>query len=470
MGVFRAPVREERVKNIGIDTQPDLSPAVQEVLETFAASVPEAPARREVLLEVANTLAFLVAAVALLVLLPSERSVDWHVAVALVVTLAVCAQVRFEVGTGYGIPTQLAFVPMLLLLPAGWVPLAVVAGVALAAVSNVVRGRTHFARLLHTPGDCWYAIGPVLVVGLAAPGEPSFGLVHVYAAALVAQFAFDLGATTLQDWAAHGVRPHVQLALMGWVCLVDMLLAPVGLAAALASVAAPYAFLTVLPLAALLGLFARERSARIENAVALGRAYRGTTLLLSDVLEADDEYTGNHSHGVVALAVTVAQELGMGATAQRNIEFGALLHDVGKIAIPNEIINKPGPLDEEEWLVIKTHTVEGQRMLDQVGGVMQEIGQIVRASHERWDGGGYPDGIAGDAIPREARVVACCDAFNAMTTDRSYRRAMPLDEAIIELRINAGTQFDPEVVDAVIAVVERGRATAAPPPSAAALA
>jgi HD-GYP domain-containing protein (c-di-GMP phosphodiesterase class II) len=160
----------------------------------------------------------------------------------------------------------------------------------------------------------------------------------------------------------------------------------------------------------------------------------------------------------------------MGATAQRNIEFGALLHDVGKIAIPNEIINKPGPLDEEEWLVIKTHTVEGQRMLDQVGGVMQEIGQIVRASHERWDGGGYPDGIAGDAIPREARVVACCDAFNAMTTDRSYRRAMPLDEAIIELRINAGTQFDPEVVDAVIAVVERGRATAAPPPSAAALA
>jgi putative nucleotidyltransferase with HDIG domain len=257
---------------------------------------------------------------------------------------------------------------------------------------------------------------------------------------------------------------------MGWVCLVDMLLAPVGLAAALASVAAPYAFLTVLPLAALLGLFARERSARIENAVALGRAYRGTTLLLSDVLEADDEYTGDHSHGVVALAVTVAQELGMGATEQRNIEFGALLHDVGKIAIPNEIINKPGPLDDEEWLVIKTHTVEGQRMLDQVGGVMQEIGQIVRASHERWDGGGYPDGIAGDAIPREARVVACCDAFNAMTTDRSYRRAMPLDEAIIELRINAGTQFDPEVVDAVIAVVERDRAAAAPPPSAAALA
>jgi HD-GYP domain-containing protein (c-di-GMP phosphodiesterase class II) len=155
------------------------------------------------------------------------------------------------------------------------------------------------------------------------------------------------------------------------------------------------------------------------------------------------------------LALTVAQDLGMDSIEQRNVEFGALLHDVGKIAIPNEIINKPGPLDDEEWLVIKTHTVEGQRMLDQVGGVMQEIGQIVRSSHERWDGGGYPDGLAGEAIPRAARVVACCDAFNAMTTDRSYRRAMSNDEAIVELKVNAGTQFDPEVVQALIRVVDR---------------
>jgi HD-GYP domain-containing protein (c-di-GMP phosphodiesterase class II) len=146
------------------------------------------------------------------------------------------------------------------------------------------------------------------------------------------------------------------------------------------------------------------------------------------------------------------------------VEFGALLHDVGKIAIPNEIINKPGPLDDDEWLVIKTHTVEGQRMLDQVGGVMRAIGHIVRSSHERWDGGGYPDGLVGEAIPRESRIVACCDAFNAMTTDRSYRRAMGLEEALVELRINAGTQFDPEVVDAVVRVVERDRVAPAVSP------
>ncbi|MEA2443560.1 MAG: hypothetical protein QOJ12_852 [Thermoleophilales bacterium] len=454
------------MKPLGIDTQPDLSPAVQEVLETFAAAVPKAPSRREVVLEIANTVAFLVVAVALLAFLPAGRSVDWHVAVALVVALALCGLVKFEAGMGYGVPTQLAFVPMLLMLPAGWVPLAVVAGATLANVPNYLSGKAHVARLIYTPGDCWYAVGPALVVGLAASGPANLRHWPVYAVALVAQFAFDLGASTLQDWAAAGIRPKMQLSLMGWIFLVDLTLAPIGLAAALASTHAPYAFALALPLAALLGVFARERSARIAHAVELGRAYRGTTLLLSDVLEADDEYTGNHSHGVVALALTVAQELGLDLTEQRNVEFGALLHDVGKIAIPNEIINKPGPLDDDEWLVIKTHTVEGQRMLDQVGGVMQEIGQIVRASHERWDGGGYPDGLVGQAIPRESRIVACCDAFNAMTTDRSYRRAMALEEALVELRINAGTQFDPEVVDAVVRVVERDRVA---PPGAAAV-
>jgi putative nucleotidyltransferase with HDIG domain len=171
------------------------------------------------------------------------------------------------------------------------------------------------------------------------------------------------------------------------------------------------------------------------------------------VLGADDEYTGTHSHGVVALALDVAAELGLGAVEQRNVEFGALLHDVGKIAIPKEIINKPGPLDDAEWVVIKTHTLQGQRMLDRVGGVMGEVGQIVRSSHERWDGTGYPDALAGEAIPLEARVVACCDAFSAMTTDRPYRKAMSLDEAIVELRVNAGTQFDPRVVEALTNVL-----------------
>ena len=209
----------------------------------------------------------------------------------------------------------------------------------------------------------------------------------------------------------------------------------------------------MLPLAGLLFVFSLERGARVRQAIELSRAYRGTTLLLSDVLEADDEYTGVHSRGVVSLSIAVADAMGLDSADRRNVEFGALLHDVGKIAVPKEIINKPGPLTEDEWVVIKTHTIEGQRMLDRVGGLLSQVGRIVRSSHEKWDGTGYPDGLVGDQIPVGSAIVCCCDAFNAMTTDRSYRDAMALDEAIDELQANSGTQFSPAVVEALLRVL-----------------
>jgi putative nucleotidyltransferase with HDIG domain len=180
------------------------------------------------------------------------------------------------------------------------------------------------------------------------------------------------------------------------------------------------------------------------------------------VLDGDDEYTAFHSRGVVQLSIAVAERIGLDARQLRNVEFGALLHDVGKIAIPKEILNKPGKLSADEWVVMKTHTEEGQRMLDRVGGVLGEVGQIVRSSHERWDGGGYPDGLAGDAIPLESSIVSACDAFNAMTTHRPYRRALELDEAINELKVNAGTQFAPHVVDALIELIDEDRAMVGP--------
>jgi HD-GYP domain-containing protein (c-di-GMP phosphodiesterase class II) len=129
---------------------------------------------------------------------------------------------------------------------------------------------------------------------------------------------------------------------------------------------------------------------------------------------------------------------------------------VGKIRIPPEIINKPGRLTAEERAVVEMHTIEGERMLEQVGGLLGEVGRIVRSCHERFDGTGYPDGLAGAAIPQVARIVMCCDAYSAMTTDRPYRLALPFATALEELRANAGTQFDPRVVDALIRVVRRG--------------
>ena len=236
--------------------------------------------------------------------------------------------------------------------------------------------------------------------------------------------------------------------------LVDVALAPIGLLVALAAVDHPVAVTFVLPLIGLLVVFAQERRARIDHALELSHAYRGTALLLGDVVEADDAYTGSHSRDVVSLVVDVSDRLGLGARERRDAEFAALLHDIGKIKIPGEIINKPGKLDPGERAVIETHTVEGEKLLSQVGGLLGNVGRIVRSCHEDWDGTGYPDGLRGEEIPLAARIVRCCDAFSAMTTDRPYRKARSVADAVEELRQCSGTDFDPQVVEALTDIVE----------------
>ena len=161
----------------------------------------------------------------------------------------------------------------------------------------------------------------------------------------------------------------------------------------------PIAALGPLPILGLLAVFARERRDRITGLLELNNAYRGTALVLGDVVEADDGYTGEHCRGVLRLALALGKEVGLGAEQMRNLEFAALLHDVGKIAVPKEIINKPGKLDPREWEIMTTHTTVGQEMLDRIGGFMRKVGLIVRSHHERWDGGGYPDGLAGERDP-----------------------------------------------------------------------
>jgi putative nucleotidyltransferase with HDIG domain len=293
----------------------------------------------------------------------------------------------------------------------------------------------------------------VLIV--AGAQLPHWSSLPVLAAAMAAQVSADAAIVSVREALTFGVSPSLQPLSASWVAVVDLLLAPAGFLAASAGAEHTGGWLLVLPVLGLIAVFARERKARVEHALELGRAYRGTTLLLSDVLEADDEYTGSHSRGVVALALEVAEAMRLSPEQRRNVEFGALLHDVGKIAVPKEIINKPGPLTDDEWLVIKMHTVEGQRMLERVGGVLGEVGRIVRSSHERWDGTGYPDGLLGADIPIESCIVSCCDAFDAMTTDRSYRTAMPLERALAELAEGAGSQFHPRVVDVVTELVRR---------------
>lgn len=402
--------------------------------------------------------AFLAVAVAMALFLDSPRTLDPVTLALLVVSYVVACRAKFDIADGYTVPTQLVLVPMLFLLPTEVVPLVVSLSWLLGRLIDYATGRTSIHRAFHVFGDCWHAVGPALVIALAGAQVFSWDSWPVYLLALLAQFAFDFVAAAARARLIDGTSPAVILRMIAPVYGLDAALAPVGLlAAAVAVTTSPAICLLVIPLAGVLAILSRERQTRIDQALALSEAYQGTALLLGDVVEADDAYTGSHSRGVVELSLAVSDRLGLGFEQRRNVEFAALLHDVGKIAVPNEIINKKGPLDDAEWEIMRQHTIEGERMLKRIGGVLAEVGRIVRASHEDFDGSGYPDGLAGEEIPIETRIVTCCDAFSAMTTTRSYRKAMDTEAALAELRRCAGTQFDPDVVAVLLELVETGQ-------------
>jgi HD-GYP domain-containing protein (c-di-GMP phosphodiesterase class II) len=292
------------------------------------------------------------------------------------------------------------------------------------------------------------------VLWVTGQRTPELAAWSIFLLALFSQFLCDFVVSTGRTWFAFGVQPHAQLAKMASVWSVDAALAPIALFVALVSTRYQYAFLGVAPLLALIGVFGQERRIRIDNALELGHAYRGTAFLLGGLIEADDRATGLHSRDVVELAVEVAKRMGLDAHDLRNTELVALLHDVGKIRVPKEIINKPGPLTDTEWLVVKQHTVWGEEMLAAVGGLLGEVGSIVRSCHERFDGHGYPDELSGESIPLVARIIFVCDAFSAMTTDRPYRKGRSAADALAELRLGAGTQFDPRVVAVLAATLD----------------
>ena len=431
----------------------EFDPATEVLLEDTRARRTARLRGRALWASVADGGVFLVVAAALLLLYDSTATASPLLVLALVGAYALAYNVDFEVGPGLAVATQLVFVPMLFLLPLELVPLCVAAGIMLGNVLELAEGRIRLERLLGRFGEATYSLGPVLVLAIAGVSAPSDAAPLVLLIALAAQFAFDFVHAATHARIALGISPRVFVRDLSVAWAVDAALAPVGYLAALAAADHAAAFLLVLPLVALLRTFARERRARVDHALELSHAYRGTALLLGDVVEADDSYTGSHSRDVVSLSVAVANELGLDARARRDTEFVALLHDVGKIRIPNEIINKPGPLTPEERALVETHTLIGEEMLDRVGGVLGKVGHLVRSCHERYDGGGYPDGLAGERIPLVARIVCCCDAYNAITTDRPYRAGRPGPEGLAELQRCAGTHFDPRVVDALARVV-----------------
>jgi len=187
----------------------------------------------------------------------------------------------------------------------------------------------------------------------------------------------------------------------------------------------------------------------------LEESFIATMRSLANALETKDEYTGDHAQALVGMAEEVGRRLELGGIALRDIGVAAALHDVGKIGIPASILDKPGPLTDDEWEVMRRHPELGARIMEPVPA-LAGARSIVIACHEHWDGSGYPLGLAGDDIPLGARIILACDAFHAMTSDRVYRQAMPVDAAISELRECAGRHFEPRVVDVLVEVVGNG--------------
>ena len=197
-------------------------------------------------------------------------------------------------------------------------------------------------------------------------------------------------------------------------------------------------------------VFKQERARAQE----LRRSYIATVRALSNAVEARDAYTGKHAERVAAYGMELARCCGLAVEDSPQIEFGFLLHDVGKVAVPDAILFKSGSLTEEEYSLVRRHPVIGSEILRDVD-FLGEGKLVVRHHHERWDGMGYPDGLAGDAIPLAARVFAVADALDALTTDRPYRPASSFAVAREEVLRGAGTQFDPVVVAAYRQIPDR---------------
>jgi HD-GYP domain-containing protein (c-di-GMP phosphodiesterase class II) len=414
---------------------------------------PGQQARRTLITEVTAAAGFLLAAAAVAGWGPGGRELSVPALLAVGVTFLAARRVRFPVGSASTWPAQLVFIPMLFILPLRGVALIGAALILLDLAPRLISSRPTreqaVTRLASSIGDCWYMLGPVAV--LLAFSAQRFTWSHwpIYILAFAAQVGLDLASGLLRTWFAERIVPRQQTQMV-WLYLTDAALSCIGLQCAALGVRRPGLVLLELPVIGLLGMFARERGHRMQGTLELSNAYRGTVLLLGDVLEGDDEYTGVHSRAVVDLSLAVSDRLGLNANARQRVEFAALLHDVGKIREPKEILHKAGPLNDAEWAVMRLHTVYGEEMLRQVGGTLADVGQVVRATHERWDGDGYPDGLKGAEIPVEARIVAACDAYNAMTTDRPYRTRMSNPEAMAELQRVAGAQFDAAVVAALL--------------------
>jgi hypothetical protein len=326
---------------------------------------------------------------------------------------------------------------------------------AVAALLHWARRRSEFDKAIFDAGNFVLAAG---AAGATFHALNSTSRLLAAAVAGVVYAGLNLGLVCLAMSLAEGIALRtLWLERFHWARYYFLLFGPLALVAEsayrLMGVQGLFAF--TLPPALMLLAF-RNYLERTEAAVdevrqanvRLRRAHRDTIAALSRSMEAKDLYTGGHTGRVATVAVALAERLGYDEEQLEAIEIGALLHDIGKIGIAEEILHKQGPLDDEEWAVMRTHPLVSDFILAELD-LDPIVRQCARSSHERMDGRGYPDGLSGEDIPLPARIVFVADAFDAITSDRPYRRSRSTAAALAEIEASAGTQFCPSVVAAL---------------------
>jgi hypothetical protein len=399
----------------------------------------------------------LTAAAALLVAHGPLGGLDWSVIIALGVLLVACQTiVTLPRASNLRWSPDTAAVLAAVVL-AGPVGAALVGGCSLFRVGRQKAEQRIFnAAMMALSG---YFPGRVYLLMGGHVGDPKAaafpGIIAPFAAAALAQVVVNYSLMWIVLWL---IKDSSRLTLEIRLITTELGYAAFGLMiAALWSVIGLFA-----PVLVLIPLFVARWA--VAQFAEQQRAYEATVSALCQAVETKDFYTRGHSERVSRGSVMIASEIGMRTERVEAIRFAGMLHDVGKLGVPTEVLQKTGKLTDEEFAAIQLHPMRGLDIVRDIGFLDEAMAGIMH-HHERIDGRGYPMGLAGDEIPEFARVLAVADAFDAMTSTRSYRGARPVPEAIAELRKWAGTQFDPAFVDAFVAAVERDGWTAPAAPS-----
>jgi hypothetical protein len=416
-------------------------------------------------------LGYLAVAVPVGVALPAETGLPPLVTLALFAAYVGVSRIRFDVGAGYVSAEQLVFVPLLFLVPLPLMLVLVPVAFLLSDLPDILAGRAHRDRWMNALADSWFVLGSVSVLGFFAPGPPQLELAPVYLGALAAQIGFGAAAALAREYFVGRLTIREELRSAAAAYQLDVLLSPVGFAVALATVElGPLALLWIVPAAWAVSELSRLHRARCDRLVAEHEAY--WRRFVSDARRLERTAQGTVSEDwrcMPETALAVGAEMGLALEARRNLAQAAQAA-ARRAAFSEESPARP-KLAAERRLRLAAALIEGRMYhagADQVAtGLgfdrLREQAELVRLSRERYDGTGYPDGLRGEAIPLGARILACCEAYSAMTAGRPHRSPMSGETALEELRRAAGRQFDPDVVDALARALRREKPGEIPP-------